>query len=75
MLTFPDRENTGNLVILIFTQGKLWQHRENIECVCVLCVYDVWGIYSGEYISQLYVRDRPYMHLICHPVDALKWAK
>ena len=26
MLTFPDRENTGNLVNLIFTQGKLWQH-------------------------------------------------
>ena len=31
MLTFPDRENTGNLVNLIFTQGKLWQHRENFE--------------------------------------------
>ena len=23
MLTFPDRENTGNLVILIFTQEKI----------------------------------------------------
>ena len=23
MLTFPDRENPGNLVNLIFTQGKL----------------------------------------------------
>ena len=34
MLTFPDRENTGNLLNLIFTQGKLWQHREN----CVLLV-------------------------------------
>ena len=31
MLTFPDRENTGNLVNLIFTQGKLWQHRENLD--------------------------------------------
>ena len=31
LLTFPDRENTGNLVNLIFTQGKLWQHRENLE--------------------------------------------
>ena len=29
MLTFPDRENTGNLVNLILTQGKLWQHLEN----------------------------------------------
>ena len=39
MLTFPDRENTGNLVILIFTQGKLWQHRENFEClVCIVCI-------------------------------------
>ena len=34
MLTFPDRENTGNLVNLIFAQRKLWQHREN----CVLVV-------------------------------------
>ena len=31
LLTFPDRENTGNLVNLIFTQGKLCQHRENFE--------------------------------------------
>ena len=31
LLTFPDRENTGNLVNLIFRQGKLWQHRENFE--------------------------------------------
>ena len=31
MLTFPDRENTGNLVNLLFTQRKLWQHRENFE--------------------------------------------
>ena len=31
LLTFPDRENTGNLVNLIFTQGKLWQHMENFE--------------------------------------------
>ena len=31
MFTFPDRENTGNLVNLIFTQGKLWQHKENFE--------------------------------------------
>ena len=31
LLTLPDRENTGNLVNLIFTQGKLWQHRENFE--------------------------------------------
>ena len=28
MLTFLDRENTGDLVNLIFTQGKLWQQRE-----------------------------------------------
>ena len=34
MLTFPDRENTGNLVNLSFTRGKLWQHREN----CILVV-------------------------------------
>ena len=33
--------------------------REVLSVVCVLCVYDVWGIYSGEYISQLYVRGRP----------------
>ena len=31
LLTFPDRENTGNLVNLFFTQGKLYQHRENFE--------------------------------------------
>ena len=31
LLTFPYRENTGNLVNLIFTQGKLYQHRENFE--------------------------------------------
>ena len=38
LLTFPDRENTGNLVNLIFyigkivpTQGKLCQHRENFK--------------------------------------------
>ena len=43
--------------------------------MCVLCVYDVWGIYSGEYISQLYIRSRPHVHLIYHPVDALKWGK
>lgn len=29
MLTFPDRENTGNLHNLIPTQGKYLQHREN----------------------------------------------
>ena len=34
MFTFPDRENTGNLVNLILTQGKAWQHRKN----CVLVV-------------------------------------
>ena len=34
MLTFPDRENTGNLVNLIFTQGKLSKHKTN----CVLVV-------------------------------------
>ena len=45
------------------------QHSENTECI--VCVYDdVWGIYSGEYISQLYVRGRPHVHLIYHPVDA-----
>ena len=50
------------------------QHRENAECI--VCMYDdVWGIYSGKYISQLYVRGRPHVHLIYHPVDALKWAK
>ena len=50
------------------------QHRENTECI--VCVYDdVRGIYSGEYISQLYVMGRPHVHLIYHPVDALKWAK
>ena len=33
MLTFPDRK-TQNLVNLIFTQGKLWQHRKfRIFCV------------------------------------------
>ena len=31
LLTFPDRENTGNLVNLIFTQGKLCQYWENFE--------------------------------------------
>ena len=31
LLTFPDRENTGNLVIYFFTQGKLWQQKENFE--------------------------------------------
>ena len=31
LLTFPDRTNTGNLVNFFFTQGKLWQHRENFE--------------------------------------------
>ena len=49
MLIFPDRENTGNLVILIFTQGKLWQHRENFDClVCVYvyCVYMMCGVYT-----------------------------
>ena len=29
ILTFPDRENTRNLVNLIFYTGKLWQHGEN----------------------------------------------
>ena len=39
------------------------QYRENTECI--VCVYDdVWGIYSGEYISKLYVRGRPHVHLI-----------
>ena len=46
-----------------------------IKCVCVFDMYDVWGIYSGEYVSQLYVGSRPHVHLIYHPVDALKWAK
>ena len=31
MLTFPDMENTGNSVNLIFTQVKLWQHRGKFE--------------------------------------------
>ena len=31
MLTFPDRENTENLVNLILTKGKLFQHRENLN--------------------------------------------
>ena len=31
LLTFPDRENTRNLVKLFFTQGKWCQHRENLE--------------------------------------------
>ena len=32
ILTFPDRENTGNLGNFIFYRGKiLWQHRENFE--------------------------------------------
>ena len=31
LLTFPDRENRGNLVNLFFTQGKWCQHRENLE--------------------------------------------
>ena len=32
LLTFPDRENTGNLVNLIFLHREnLWQHRENFE--------------------------------------------
>ena len=31
LLTFPDRENTGNLVNLFFTQGKWCQHRKNLE--------------------------------------------
>ena len=46
------------------------QHGENTECI--VCVYDdVWGIYPGDYVSQLYVRSRPHVHLIYHPVDAL----
>ena len=31
MLTFPDRENTGNLVDLILTKEKLWQQRDMFE--------------------------------------------
>ena len=32
LLTFPDRENTGNLVnLFFFTQGKWCKHRENFE--------------------------------------------
>ena len=32
LLTFPDRENTGNLVNLIFYTGKFnFLHRENLE--------------------------------------------
>ena len=31
LLTFPDRENTGNLVNLIFYTGELYQHRKNFE--------------------------------------------
>ena len=50
------------------------QHRENTECIVCVCD-NVWGIYSGEYISQLCVRGMPHVHLIYHPVDALKWAK
>ena len=34
MLIFPDTENAGNLVNLVLTQGKSWQHMEN----CVLVV-------------------------------------
>ena len=46
-----------------------------IECMSVLCAFDmcdIWGMYSGEYISQLYVRGRPHVQLIYHPVAALK---
>ena len=50
------------LSICLIFQGIKPQHRENTECI--VCVYDdVWGIYSGEYISQLYVRGRPHVHL------------
>ena len=34
LLTFPDRENTGNLVNLIFYTGKIvptWENFENLE--------------------------------------------
>ena len=31
-LLSPDRENTGNFVL---TQGKIWQHRENIWTVII----------------------------------------
>ena len=31
ILTFPDREKTGNLVNLMFCTGKFWQHSENFE--------------------------------------------
>ena len=60
-------------VKIVATQGKFWVSCWCV-CVCVLSVYDVWGIYSWEYISQLYVRGRPHVHLIYHPVDVLKWA-
>ena len=36
MLTFPDRESTGNLVNF-FTQEALWQHRENLEFFGKFC--------------------------------------
>ena len=38
MLTFPDRENTGNLVNLIFYTGKIllykWQQGDGAFCSC-----------------------------------------
>ena len=36
MLTFPDRENAGNLVNLIFTRGKLatWKLLRNFAIKC-----------------------------------------
>ena len=41
MLIFPDKENTGNIVHLILTQGKLWQRREN----CILVVESLtWNV-------------------------------
>ena len=61
MLTFPDRENKEfrcNIGKIVATQRKFL-----VYCLCVLCVHDVWGIYSGEYVSQLYVRGRLHVHL------------
>ena len=52
LLTFPDRENTGNLVNLIFTQGKLWQHRENFENLEFLKILLLkWQQCDGAFLS------------------------
>ena len=41
ILTFPGRQNMGDLVYLILTQGKLWKHRENFALFVESLAYNV----------------------------------